>query len=116
MSTAVSGTTSAVHRQRLQALAAANHIRSTRAAIRHGLKRSQQPRKMAADLIANPPSEIGSWHVTEFLLTVPKIGPTKLKWAMCACQISESKTLEDLTSRQRNALVRWMLIIDRSLA
>lgn len=92
--------------QRLDALAAGNHVRSYRAGVktrlRHGGVRIN-------DLLLDPAPEIETMRVYALLTAVPKIGRVKADQILRRHLISPSKTVGGLSDRQRSALVAALL-------
>lgn len=93
-------------RQREEALAVANEIRSWRAALKEHMTVDT-----AKVLIQRPPERAGTWKVADLLKSVPKVGPVKRDFVMMSCRIGAGKTLGGLSDRQRielsAALERW---------
>ncbi len=92
--------------QRLDALAKANRIRSTRAAVK--LKLRTMPPSMAAarvrELIEAPPADLLTMRVEVLSRAVPNVGGRKIAKLLRRVGVSPSKTLGGLTERQREAL------------
>jgi hypothetical protein len=92
--------------QRRDALALANRIRMGRAALKRemrALPRAQSCR-MAADLVAEMPEIVASMLALELLRPVKGIGSDTAPRILKKCGIGLSRTLESLTTRQRQAL------------
>ena len=87
--------------QRLDALHAANEIRTRRAQLKRDLKAG---RASIAALLLDPPSWLQSAKVLDMLLAVPKLGRVKATKLLDSCRISPSKTFGGLTDRQREEL------------
>lgn len=88
--------------QRREALESANRVRKYRA----GLKREVAAgRRSAVDVLVQPEELVLTMKVVELLLAVPKIGRVKAHAMLRRLQVSPSKTVGGLSSRQREALV-----------
>lgn len=88
--------------QRMEALKSANRVRVYRA----GLKREVAAgRRSAVDVLARPEELVETMKVVELLLAVPKVGRVKAHSMLRRHQVSPSKTVGGLSSRQRAALV-----------
>lgn len=84
------------------ALDNANRVRSFRAQ----LKRDVQARRSSAALVLlEPPADVETMRVFDLLLSIPKLGRTKVNKILVQNRISPSKTVGGLTARQRHELV-----------
>ena len=90
-------------RQKREALALANHVRSARGHVKQELK---QGVVQLASLVAECPSCLESAKVYDLLRAVPGYGPAKANKLLMACRISPIKTLAGLTARQRRELTQ----------
>jgi S13-like H2TH domain len=83
----------------------ANHVRSVRAhlkqELREGKVRLEQVLATRADYLA-------SAEVFDLLVAVPKIGPVKAGRLLTVARISPSKTVSDLSERQRARLIELL--------
>jgi hypothetical protein len=84
--------------QRMDALAAANAIRTRRAQFKRDLKAG---RVSVMDVLLNPPEWAETMKVSELLLAVPKVGRVNANKVLAAARASHSKTLAGMTDRQR---------------
>lgn len=91
--------------QRRQALAKANEVRSARARLKHELGAG---RIGLACVLGDPPACAQTAKLRDLLMAVPKIGPVRITRALNRCQITEGKTLAELTNRQRAALIQLL--------
>ncbi|CAN5504814.1 hypothetical protein BH10ACT11_BH10ACT11_17420 [soil metagenome] len=92
-------------KQRLNALARANEIRTSRAQLKRDLKAG----KMKIEtLLTDPPDWVLSAKVFDMILAVPKYGRVKANRILTQCRISPSKTLGGLSARQREELVHML--------
>jgi uncharacterized protein (DUF3084 family) len=87
--------------QRLRALERANEVRLARAALKRLIAGGQVS---AADVILAPPVEARSWAVGELLMSQRRWGSTRCRKFLGRNQITETKPLEKLTTRQRRLL------------
>jgi hypothetical protein len=92
--------------QRMSALKDANHIRSYRARLKLDIKAG---RISVFDLLSNPPEEIMTMKLFDLLLAMPHYGRTKVNKSLNYCHVSSSKTIEGMTERQREDIVRYLL-------
>ncbi len=83
----------------------ANHVRSMRASLKQELRggkvRLEQVLATRADYLA-------SAEVFDLLVAVPKIGPVKAGRLLAVGCISPSKTLGELSERQRTRLIELL--------
>ena len=93
--------------QRLDALSRANNVRTQRAALKKDLKAG---RCSIDTLLLDPPEYIETAKVMDMLLAVPKYGRVKVNKVLTQCRISPSKTIGGLSERQRDELVRSLLL------
>lgn len=95
-------------RQRMDALARANTVRTNRAQVKRDLKAG---RAELADLLLDeqPGDHLATAKVIDMLLAAPKIGRVKANKALVQARISPSKTLAGMTARQRAELVSRLL-------
>jgi len=88
--------------QRLEALERANEVRKKRAQIKRELKAG---RIRIETLLQNPPSCVETAKAYDILLAIPKYGRVKTNKVLVQCRVSPSKTIGDLSQRQRTELV-----------
>lgn len=93
--------------QRRAALAAANHVRETRARLKIDLKARRLDWRA---VLEEPPAELRSMPVRGLLLTLPGMGPVKSDEALRRARISPAKTVAGLTRRQRDELATVLLL------
>ncbi len=93
--------------QRHLALAKANHVRSTRAAYKTALRTARDPWVMAEGILRDPPAELRTMKVLEFMVAVRMIGPVKSRQILAISMVSPAKTLGGLTERQRGVVADW---------
>lgn len=84
--------------QRAQSLRLANMVRVARARMKEQLRAGTVD---AVDLIVQPPDFLQSMKVGKFLVSIPKMGPTKARMLMLRVRIAEGKTVGGLSERQR---------------
>ena len=88
--------------QRMDALQAANVVRSERARLKRDLKAG---RASIHKVLQDPPAYVQTAKVFDILLAVPKYGRVKANKLLNTCRISPSKTIGGLSQRQRNELI-----------
>jgi hypothetical protein len=87
--------------QRMDALRAANEVRSLRAQLKRDLKAG---RVSLGPLLLDPPPYLETAKVFDMLLALPKHGRVKATKVLQSCQVSPSKTFGGLSERQRAEL------------
>ncbi len=85
--------------QHMDALGRANEVRCARAAVRRKLKKGELSLKAA---LANP--HVQGMKAYDLLMAQWKWGPRRTKTALSRAEIFESRRVENLTTRQREAL------------
>lgn len=91
--------------QRLDALAEANRIRTTRAQLKRDMKAG---RAHGLGVLVDPPEWAETMRVLDLLMAMPKVGRVKANKALAKCRVSPSKTLGGMTERQRCELAAWL--------
>jgi len=86
----------------MKALEQANQIRSKRAQLKRDLKAG---RAQIERLIARPPAYVQTARIADLLLAVPKYGRVKAHKVLTHASIPPSKTIGDLSDRQRRELL-----------
>lgn len=89
-------------RQRREALARANEIRSHRATLKREVKTG---RRAVPAILLDPHTEVETMKVFDLLVAMPKIGRVKANKVLQVTRISPSKTVGGLSERQRRELV-----------
>lgn len=89
------------HDQRTAALAIANEIRCKRADMKRELRAGADP----VPLLQAPPQWLYSMKAYDFVLALPRVGPTKTAAIFRSCAIGRTKTVGGLGDRQRGVLV-----------
>jgi hypothetical protein len=97
--------TTPVNEQYMEALERANEIRVHRAQLKRDLKAGKVA---ASELIDRPYPMVDTMKVIDVLVAMPKTGRIKANARLKRCNVSPSKTLGDLSERQRNELVRGL--------
>ena len=94
-------------KQRREALAQANLVRTQRARLKADLKEGhlKEGRRSLAALIAEPPDYLASAKLTEVLGAVPRCGSVRVARLLEHCRVSPNKTIGGLSPRQRRELV-----------
>jgi hypothetical protein len=59
-------------------------------------------------MLDDPPACAQSARLRDLLLAVPKIGPARVNRAFARCRITDTKTIADLSDRQRTALIQLL--------
>ncbi|MDQ3648560.1 MAG: hypothetical protein M3433_08270 [Actinomycetota bacterium] len=93
------------HAQRMEALARANGVRTSRARLKRDLTAG---RVGIHDLLLDPPDYLQTAKVFDLLMAVPKYGRVKANRSLTHCRISPSKTFGGLSQRQRKELVGYL--------
>jgi hypothetical protein len=86
---------------RLLALERANEIRRARAQLKRRIGAGQLS---VAEVILDPPVEVGSWPVAKLLASQRHWGAAKCSTFLAHNRISEVKPVGELTERQRRLL------------
>lgn len=96
--------------QRMEALGRANAVRTTRAGAKQVWKEMGALRaaRELIGLLEGPPYWAATWRVEAALLSLPRLGPVRVRAEMQRIGISSSKTLSGLTARQRDELISWL--------
>lgn len=89
-------------RQRLDALARANDVRTRKAHLKRDLKAG---RVSIRAVLADPPDYLVNAKLFDLLLATPKYGRVKVNKVLTQCRISPSKTVGGMTERQRDELL-----------
>lgn len=95
--------------QYMAALDRANVVRLYRAQVKRDIRAG---RARITDLIADPDERLLAMPVYELLMSMHRVGHTKVQRLLTECGISMSKTIGGMTDRQRGALTltlrrRW---------
>jgi hypothetical protein len=91
--------------RRKVALRRANHVRSRRAELKQELRAGKV---RLEQILATPADYLASAEVFDMLVAVPKIGPVKAGRLLTVARINPSKTVGDLTERQRTHLIELL--------
>ena len=91
--------------QRQEALLKANRIRVFRANKKKDLKVGKAS---ILDILLDPPAELETAKIFDFLLATPKRGRVKVNKLLTQCRISPSKTIGGMSERQRIELVSML--------
>lgn len=95
-------------RQRLDALARANEIRAVRSQLKADIKAG---RVDVRELLMRPPETLetlDTMRLMDLLRAIPMIGSYRASLMMRRCHASPSKTIGELSGRQRAALVEML--------
>ena len=87
------------------ALRQANHVRSRRAKLKQELRAGKV---RLEQILATPADYLASAEVFDMLVAVPKIGPVKAARLLTIARINPSKTVGELTERQRTHLIELL--------
>ncbi len=87
------------------ALRQANQVRSARAKLKQDLRAGKV---RLEQILATPADYLASAEVFDLLVAVPKIGPVKAGRLLTVVRISPSKTVGDLSERQRTHLIELL--------
>jgi predicted flap endonuclease-1-like 5' DNA nuclease len=88
--------------ERMRSLARANQTRAARAALKNELATG---RARIEEVLAHPPACATTAKVSDLLLAVHGVGPTRATRALARCQIPYAQTAAGLSERQRVALI-----------
>jgi S13-like protein len=91
--------------RRVIALSQANHVRSARAKLKQDLRAGKV---RLEQILATPADYLASAELFDLLVAVPKIGPVKASRLLTVARISPSKTVGDLSERQRAHLIEQL--------
>lgn len=92
--------------QRMLALAKANRVRSEKAVSKRLVKAGLES---AAAIVLDPPECWCNAKVTELLMVAPRWGRVKAANALRRVDVSPSRTVSGLTTRQRGALAGMLV-------
>jgi hypothetical protein len=87
--------------QYMRALERANKVRLARADLKRRIATGELP---AADVIVECPWEAQSMTIADLLMSQRRWGESRCRKLLAQLQISEAKTLDSLTDRQRQTL------------
>ena len=88
--------------QRLSNLRRANLVRRVRSDLKREVKSGSVP---VADVVASPPAYMRGVRAINVLRWTPGIGARRAARQLASCRIHESRSLGNLTPRQRTDLV-----------
>ena len=91
--------------QRMEALDRANAVRSRRAQLKRDIAAG---REQVSRVLARQPACVETMRVRDLLLALPRWGQVKTNKVLHCCVISPTRTVSDLTARQRAALIRLL--------
>jgi hypothetical protein len=87
------------------ALGRANEVRSRRAKLKWQLR---DGRVRLDEVLAAPADYLASAEVFDLLVAAPKIGPVKATQLLTRAGVSQSKTVSQLSERQRGSLIELL--------
>jgi hypothetical protein len=96
--------------QRMHALDRANQTRTARATLKND---HATGRARIEDVLRHPPTFARTAKVSDLLLAVRGVGPTRTTRALTRCQIPYEKTAAGLSERQRDALIELLGTVSR---
>jgi hypothetical protein len=91
--------------RRVIALRQANQVRSARAKLKRDLRAGKV---RLEQILATPADYLARAEVFDLLVAVPRIGPVKAGRLLTLARISPSKTVGDLSERQRSHLIELL--------
>jgi hypothetical protein len=91
--------------QRSSALKRANKIRVARAQLKKELRKGNIP---LGPILAAPPEHVSTAKVVDLLVALPKVGPAKAARLLNKARISQTKTVGELSPRQRIQLIELL--------
>jgi hypothetical protein len=83
----------------------ANKIRVARAQLKKELRKGNIP---LGPILAAPPEHVSTAKVVDLLVALPKVGPAKAARLLNKARISQTKTVGDLSPRQRIQLIELL--------
>jgi hypothetical protein len=92
--------------QNMRALERANKVRVARAALKHGVALGEID---VAEVILSCPWETRSMRVAELLMSQRRWGISRCNKTLALLPISEHKSLESMTDRQRHVLAALLM-------
>ena len=107
----MSGSSTRLLERRRIALRQANEVRSKRAKLKQHLR---QGRVRLEEVLAVPSDYLATAEVFDLLVAAPKIGPVKAARLLTVARVSQSKTIGQLTERQRGRLIELLNSQDRA--
>jgi len=87
----------------MQALARANRVRLARAELKRAIGSGEVE---VADVVRSLPQEVATMPVDELLRCQRHWGRTRSRHLLLSLELSENRTMERLTDRQRMALIK----------
>lgn len=90
--------------QQREALVKANRVRTTR----HHWKRDVAHGADPFPVLLDPPPIFEGMGLLDALLAIPRVGPTKAEHMMKMLRVGPTKTVGELTDRQRASLVSML--------
>jgi hypothetical protein len=96
--------TSSLERRKI-ALRQANHVRIRRAKLKQELRTGKVRLEQT---LATPADYLAGAQLFDLLVAVPKIGPVKAARLLTIARINPSKTVGELTERQRTHLIQLL--------
>jgi ribosomal protein L17 len=90
---------------RVNALRQANQVRSARAKLKQNLRADKV---RLEQILATPADYLANAEVLDLLVAVPKIGPVKAGRLLAVARINSSKTVGELSERQRTHLIELL--------
>jgi hypothetical protein len=90
---------------RMIALERANEVRSRRAKLKWQLR---DGRVRLNEVLAAPADYLATAEVFELLVAAPQIGPVKAARLLTRASVSQSKTVSQLSERQRDRLIELL--------
>jgi hypothetical protein len=87
------------------ALEQANQVRRRRAKLKQDLR---EGKVQLEQILAAPAGYLASAEVFDLLVAVPKIGPVKAGRLLTSAHIRASKTVRELSARQRTRLIELL--------
>ena len=100
------GSATGLLERRQIALKQANHVRSARARLKQDLREGNV---RIEQILATTADYLASAELFDLLVAVPKIGPVKARRLLAFARISPSKTVGELTERQRTCLIELLI-------
>lgn len=96
------GSSTRLSERRMIALRQANNVRSRRAKLKRQLREGEV---RLEEVIAAPADYLATAEVFDLLVAAPGIGPVKAARLLTTARVGQSKSVSQLTERQRGCLI-----------
>ena len=93
------------HDRRMIALGRANEVRIARAKLKQDLR---EGKVSIEQILVRPPEQVSTAQVFDLLVAVPKVGPVRAGRLLNTARVSQTKTVDGLSDRQRSCLIELL--------